>query len=310
MSISVTNITKIYGSQKALDAVSLEIKPGGITGLLGPNGAGKSTLMKILTCFIPPTSGDASVCGFDVLEQSIEVRRKVGYLPENNPLYLDLYVREFLGFIAGTHQIKGNIANRVTEMIEMTGLQSEQHKKIGALSKGYRQRVGLAQAMIHDPEVLILDEPTAGLDPNQLLEIRHLITEAGKTKTVMMSTHIMQEVEAICDRAIIIHHGRIVAHDSTQNLQHLTVSKAVVHVEFATGVSRELLKQIPGVIEIRNPASAIPAQVSNIWNLSGDASIDIRPAIFQFAVDQKLTVLSLHREEQKLEEVFQDLTKK
>ena len=310
MSISVTNITKIYGSQKALDAVSLEIKPGGITGLLGPNGAGKSTLMKILTCFIPPTSGDASVCGYDVLEQSIEVRRKVGYLPENNPLYLDLYVREFLGFIAGTHQIKGNIANRVTEMIEMTGLQSEQHKKIGALSKGYRQRVGLAQAMIHDPEVLILDEPTAGLDPNQLLEIRHLITEAGKTKTVMMSTHIMQEVEAICDRAIIIHNGRIVAHDSTQNLQHLTVSKVVIHVEFAIAVSRELLKQIPGVIEIQNPASGIPAQVSNIWNLSGDASIDIRPAIFQFAVDQKLTVLSLHREEQKLEEVFQELTKK
>jgi ABC-2 type transport system ATP-binding protein len=317
MSISVSNITKIYGTQKALDAVSLEIKPGGITGLLGPNGAGKSTLMKILTCFIPPTSGDASVCGFDVLEQSIEVRKKVGYLPENNPLYLDLYVREFLGFIAGTHQLKGNIAGRVAEMIEMTGLRGEQHKKIGALSKGYRQRVGLAQAMIHDPEVLILDEPTSGLDPNQLLEIRHLITEVGKTKTVMMSTHIMQEVEAICNRAIIIHNGRIVADDSTQNLQHLAISKVIIRVEFAAPVERSLIKQIPGVIEMQDTGYGIrdsgfggPHPASTLWLLSGEPSADIRPAVFQFAVDHKLTVLSLHREEQKLEEVFQELTKK
>ncbi|MEI7663508.1 MAG: gliding motility-associated ABC transporter ATP-binding subunit GldA [Bacteroidota bacterium] len=310
MSISITNITKIYGTQKALDAVSLEIKPGGITGLLGPNGAGKSTLMKILTCFIPPTSGDASVCGFDVMEQSIEVRRKVGYLPENNPLYLDLYVREFLGFIAGTHQIRGNVAGRVSEMIEMTGLQGEQHKKIGALSKGYRQRVGLAQAMIHNPEVLILDEPTSGLDPNQLMEIRHLITEVGKTKTVMMSTHIMQEVEAICDRAIIIHNGRIIADDSTTNLQHLATSKVLVRVEFATPVEHRFLKQIAGVIEIQHPASHTAVTASSVWHLYGDTSSDIRPAIFQFAVDNKFTVLSLHREEQKLEEVFQELTKK
>ncbi|MEI6684142.1 MAG: gliding motility-associated ABC transporter ATP-binding subunit GldA [Bacteroidota bacterium] len=310
MSISVTNITKLYGAQKALDAVTLEIKPGGITGLLGPNGAGKSTLMKILTCFIPPTSGDAAVCGFDVMEQSIEVRKKVGYLPENNPLYLDLYVREFLGFIAGTHQIRENVAGRVAEMIEITGLQSEQHKKIGALSKGYRQRVGLAQAMIHNPEVLILDEPTSGLDPNQLLEIRHLITEVGKTKTVMMSTHIMQEVEAMCDRAIIIHNGRIVADDSTQNLQHLAVSKVLIRVEFATPVAHKLLMQIPGVTEIKHPIQQIHEPVSAVWHLSGIGSADIRPAIFQFAVDHKLTVLSLHREEQKLEEVFQELTKK
>ena len=310
MSISVTNITKIYGFQKALDAVSLEIKPGGITGLLGPNGAGKSTLMKILTCFIPPTSGDASVCGYDVLEQSIEVRKKVGYLPENNPLYLDLYVREFLGFIAGTHQIKRNIAKRVAEMVEMTGLQSEQHKKIGALSKGYRQRVGLAQAMIHDPEVLILDEPTSGLDPNQLLEIRNLITGVGKTKTVMISTHIMQEVEAICNRAIIIHNGRIVADDSTQNLQHLATSKVVINVEFASPVSRSLIDQIPGVTEYQETGDGKREKGSTTWHLSGDQNTDIRPAVFQFAVDHNLTVLSLHREEQKLEEVFQQLTKK
>ncbi len=302
MSISVVNLTKIYGPQKALDAISLEIKPGGITGLLGPNGAGKSTLMKILSCFIPPTSGDASVCGFDILEQSIEVRKKVGYLPENNPLYLDLYVREFLGFIAGTRQLNGNIPKRVAEMVEMTGLQTEQHKKIGALSKGYRQRVGLAQAMIHDPEVLILDEPTSGLDPNQLLEIRHLITEVGKTKTVIMSTHIMQEVEAICNRAIIIHKGHIIADDSTSNLQHLATSKVIIKVEFSTPVDGKLLKLIPGVLEAS-------AAASNLWHLTSSPGTDIRADVFQFAVEHKYTVLSLHREEQKLEEVFQELTR-
>ncbi len=330
MSIKIENITKIYGTQKALDAVTIEIKPGGITGLLGPNGAGKSTLMKILTCFIPPTSGDASVCGFDVLEQSIEVRKKVGYLPENNPLYLDLYVREFLGFIAGTHQLKGNIAGRVADMIEMTGLESEQHKKIGALSKGFRQRVGLAQAMIHDPEVLILDEPTSGLDPNQLLEIRNLITEVGKTKTVMMSTHIMQEVEAICNRAIIIHKGRIVADDSTQNLQHIATSRSIIKVEFDKPIEGRLLTAIPGVLEIMvpgndfeyrilnnefqitkdgKPISPVGEHASHLWNLVSAPGSDIRAAVFQFAVDHKFTVLSLQREEQKLEEVFQELTR-
>ena len=308
MSIIVSNITKIYGAQKALDAVSLEIKPGGITGLLGPNGAGKSTLMKILSCFIPPTSGDASVCGFDVLEQSIEVRKKVGYLPENNPLYLDLYVKEFLGFIAGTHQMRGNIAGRVAEMIDMTGLQTEQHKKIGALSKGYRQRVGLAQAMIHNPEVLILDEPTSGLDPNQLLEIRHLIMELGKTKTVIMSTHIMQEVEAVCNRVVIIHKGRIVADDSTQNLQHMVKSQAMITVEFSSPVQAILLKGIPGVIAVNHPDNS-QGSASKVWHLGSAPELDIRADVFKFAVDNQLTVLSLQREEQKLEEVFQELTK-
>jgi len=327
MSIIINNITKIYGAQKALDSISLDIKPGGITGLLGPNGAGKSTLMKILTCFIPPTSGDASVCGFDVLEQSIEVRKKVGYLPENNPLYLDLYVREFLSFIAGTHQLKGNISGRVSEMVEITGLQTEQHKKIGALSKGYRQRVGLAQAMIHDPEVLILDEPTSGLDPNQLLEIRRLITEVGKTKTVVMSTHIMQEVEAICTRAIIIHHGRIVADDTTQNLQHLASSQSVIRVEFGSPVSAVLLKNIPGVLDVSLPETSSEYRISNIeyrilkemnssgqeqsavWQITAASGRDIRADVFKFAVDNTFTVLSLQREEQKLEEVFQELTR-
>jgi ABC-2 type transport system ATP-binding protein len=308
MSITVSGLTKIYGAQKALDGVTLDIRPGGITGLLGPNGAGKSTLMKILTCFIPASSGTATVCGFDVSDQSIEVRRKVGYLPENNPLYPDLYVKEFLGFIAGMHGMGGNKSARVTEMIGVTGLQSEQHKKIGALSKGYRQRVGLAQAMIHDPEVLILDEPTSGLDPNQLFEIRNLITDLGRTRTVMMSTHIMQEVEAICNRAVIIHQGRIVADDSTQNLQGLSASRAVIRVEFGVPVQKSLILKIPGVLDA-TPFSAIRDPASAAWSLSSLPDTDIRADVFRFAVENNLTVLSLHREEQRLEEVFQELTR-
>ncbi len=314
MSIAVNNITKIYGTQKALDSVSINIHPGEIVGLLGPNGAGKSTLMKILSCFIPPTSGEASVCDFDVLEQSIDVRKKVGYLPENNPLYLDLYVKEFLAFVAGTHQLKGSIKSRVEEIITLTGLQLEQHKKIGALSKGYRQRVGLAQALIHDPEVLILDEPTSGLDPNQLAEIRHLIKEIGKEKTVMLSTHIMQEVEAICGRAIIIHKGKIVADDATENLQKITVSKTMIRVEFSSEVGEQVVQLIPGVKEMmpqkqqagqeksKNPSSSV-------WLLESEPGLDIRAEVFKFAVDKGLTVLSMQKEEQKLEEVFQELTK-
>ncbi len=316
MSISVRNITKFYGSQKALDGVSIEIKPGEIVGLLGPNGAGKSTLMKILTCFLPPTSGEAFICSYDVLEQSIEARKKVGYLPENNPLYLDLYVKEFLEFIAGLHQLKGNARQRITDMIELTGLQLEQNKKIGALSKGYRQRVGLAQALIHDPEVLILDEPTSGLDPNQLLEIRSLIKEAGKAKTVMLSTHIMQEVEAICDRAVIIHQGCIVADDTTQNLQHMSTSKSVIQVEFHSEVAANLLLTIAGVLDVVHPSapsnrkkSGSRPEKSKTWHLVSLPGNDIRADVFQFAVAHQLTVLSLHREEQKMEDVFQELTK-
>lgn len=308
MSIKVNAITKIYGKQKALDAVSFEIAPGEVVGLLGPNGAGKSTIMKILTCFIPPTSGDASVCNFDILEQSIEVRKKVGYLPENNPLYLDLYVEEFLSFIDGIRTASSiqhpaaSRKKRIAGVIELTGLLSEKHKKIGALSKGFRQRVGLAQALLHDPEVLVLDEPTSGLDPNQLLEIRSLIKTIGKEKTVMLSTHIMQEVEAICDRAIIIHKGKIVADDSTQNLHHISSSGNVVRVEFSSVVDVGLLAKINGVkaVTILSPVSFL---------LTAQSSQDIRPDVFRFAVDQKLTVLAMQKEELRLEEVFQELTK-
>ncbi|MFH1297674.1 MAG: gliding motility-associated ABC transporter ATP-binding subunit GldA [Bacteroidota bacterium] len=319
MSIHVDHIIKLYGTQKALDDISLVINPGEVVGLLGPNGAGKSTLMKILSCYLPPTAGEASVCGFDVLEESMEVRRRVGYLPENNPLYLDLYVKEFLGFIAGIHHKEnGNskleirkseienrrskIENRISKIIELTGLQAEQHKKIGALSRGFRQRVGLAQTLLHDPEVLILDEPTSGLDPNQLVEIRNLIREIGREKTIMMSTHIMQEVEAICNRTIIIHKGRIVADDKTINLQKIQSSKIIIRVEFDKPVTKEMLERIIGVKDVLHPASGI-------WHLESDSAIDIRPAVFKFAVDNGLTVLSLQRDEQRLEEVFQELTK-
>jgi ABC-2 type transport system ATP-binding protein len=315
MSINVREITKIYGRQKALDAVSFGIKPGEVIGLLGPNGAGKSTLMKILSCFIPPTSGEASVCDFDVLEQAMEVRKKVGYLPENNPLYLELYVREFLGFIAGIHfraangSRRGIIRKRIDEIIDITGLEAEQNKKIGALSKGFRQRVGLAQALIHDPEVLILDEPTSGLDPNQLLEIRSLIKTIGKEKTVMLSTHIMQEVDAICNRVIIIHKGKIVADDTTSNLHHIASSTNVIRVEFSLKADPGHLRKIPGIIEAREMEQSLKESGSSKWELISDPSVDIRPDLFKFAVDNNLTVLSLIKEELKLEEVFQELTK-
>lgn len=219
MSIIVKNLTKVYGKQKALNDVSLSIEDGEIVGLLGPNGAGKSTMMKILTCFIPPTSGDVKVCGYDIFDNPMEVRRSIGYLPEQNPLYYDMYVREFLLFVAGIHRIEKKLRReRVEEIIELTGLSKEVNKKIAALSKGYKQRVGIAQALIHDPEVLILDEPTTGLDPNQLVEIRNLIKQVGKTKTVLLSTHIMQEVEAVCSRVVIINNGCLVADDETKHL--------------------------------------------------------------------------------------------
>jgi ABC-2 type transport system ATP-binding protein len=301
MSIKVENITKLYGAQKALDNVSFEIKSGEIVGFLGPNGAGKSTLMKILTCYIPQTSGKAEVCGFDVKEQSLEVRKQVGYLPEHNPLYLDMYVKEYLEFIGGLHYIE-NKGKRVKEMIEMVGLQVEQNKKIGALSKGYRQRVGLAQALIHNPKVLILDEPTSGLDPNQLEEIRNLIKQTGKEKTVMLSTHIMQEVEAVCDRVIIINKGKIVANDGTQHLQESSQQKSVLRVEFDKETSKNSIKNIEGVIEVK-------LLTGNIWLIITDADKDIRKDIFDYAVANKLSVLAMQKEEQKLEDIFKQLTK-
>ncbi|MBP7809167.1 MAG: gliding motility-associated ABC transporter ATP-binding subunit GldA [Bacteroidia bacterium] len=300
MSIIVNNISKLYGEQKALNDVSFTVETGQIVGFLGPNGAGKSTMMKIITCYIPPTQGTVKVCGFDILDQSIEVKQQIGYLPEHNPLYLDMYVKEFLEFVGGLYKIK-NIKSRVAEMIELTGLQVEQKKKIGALSKGYRQRVGLAQAIIHDPKVLIMDEPTTGLDPNQLEEIRSLIKMLGKEKTVMLSTHIMQEVEAVCDKVIIINKGEIVANESTANLQKNT-SKQLYTVEFDKAVSKNSLKNIEGVNEV--------TQINdNTWQISTGIEKDIRKEIFDFAVNNKLAVLTMNKEEQKLEDVFKQLTK-
>ena len=302
MSIKANNITKLYGEQKALDNVSFEVNTGEIVGFLGPNGAGKSTMMKILTCFIPQTSGTATVCGYDIAEESLEVRKNVGYLPEHNPLYVEMYIKEYLEFIAGLHHLK-NVKTRIAEMIEMTGLQVEQKKKIGALSKGYRQRVGLAQALIHDPKVLILDEPTTGLDPNQLAEILTLIKEIGKQKTVMLSTHIMQEVEAVCDRVIIVNNGQIVANDITSVLQNSQAqSKQYITIEFDKQTSSSALKTIAGVVDAKNIKE-------NIWQIEANTDKDIRTDIFQFAVQNGMAVLTLHKEEQKLEDVFKELTK-
>jgi ABC-2 type transport system ATP-binding protein len=303
MSIKVNNITKLYGEQRALDNVSFEVNTGEVVGFLGPNGAGKSTMMKILTCFIPQTSGEASVCGYDVAEQSLEVRKQVGYLPEHNPLYLDMYVKEYLEFISGLHHLK-NVNQRIAEMIEMTGLQVEQKKKIGALSKGYRQRVGLAQALIHDPKVLILDEPTTGLDPNQLAEIRNLIIEVGKQKTVMLSTHIMQEVEAVCDRVIIVNDGKIVANDTTSVLQNSQLkNKQFITVEFDKEISLNALKNIQGVVDAKNIKG-------NTWQIETHSDKDLRSDIFQYAVQNGYAVLTLQKEEQRLEDVFKQLTGK
>ena len=302
MSISVRNISKLYGAQKALDDVSFEIGGGEVVGFLGPNGAGKSTMMKVLTCYIPQSGGEASVCGFDVREKSMDVRRNVGYLPEHNPLYLDMYVREYLEFVADIFKLK-KTRERVKEMVGTVGLEREAHKKIGALSKGYRQRVGLAQAMIHDPKVLILDEPTSGLDPNQLEEIRGLIKQLGREKTVMLSTHIMQEVEAICSRVIIIDKGRIVADDSADRLRTAGLSSEAVLVEFDADVAPNELRNISGVQQVDK-------QGDRSWVLGFDAANDIRPAVFEFAVEKGVKVLTLQKAERGLEEVFKELTKR
>lgn len=300
MSIEVKNAFKYYGEQAALNDVSFKINSGEIVGFLGPNGAGKSTMMKIITCFIPKSAGTVNVCGLDVNEDSIEVRKKVGYLPEHNPLYLDMYVKEYLSFIAGVYKIK-NKKERVAEMIELVGLQKEQNKKIQALSKGYRQRVGLAQAIIHDPEVLILDEPTSGLDPNQLVDIRQLILDIGKTKTVMLSTHIMQEVEAICDRVIIIKEGKIVADDSAAGIQEKSAEKQTVLVEFDKDVSRNQLRQIEGVKSVKNLEG-------NKWLFAAES--DIRPSVAKYAQQNGLLVLTMTVETKSMESVFKELTGK
>jgi len=300
MSISVKEVVKNYGNQRALDGVSFQINPGEVVGFLGPNGAGKSTMMKIISCYMPQTDGEVEVCGYNVLQDAMEVKRNVGYLPENNPLYQEMYIREYLSFVGGVYQIK-RLRERITEMIEITGLGPEQGKKIGELSKGYRQRVGLAQALIHDPKVLILDEPTAGLDPNQLNEIRTLIKEIGKEKTVMLSTHIMQEVESICDRVIIINKGLLVADSPVRELQKRKDHEQVITVEFDGILEKDLLLQIEGVKSAKQ-LNDTTYQVTSL------AKTDIRPLVFQLAVEQNRSVLTLSQQDQSLEEVFKSLT--
>lgn len=300
MSITVSGITRYYGTQKALDNVSFEIPSGQIVGFLGPNGAGKSTMMKIITGFLPPTEGNVNVCGLHINGNNLEARRKIGYLPENNPLYLDMYVTEYLLFVAEIYKLD-NKRKRVEEIIETTGLIPERHKKIGALSKGYRQRVGLAQALLPDPEVLILDEPTSGLDPNQIVEVRNLIVKLGEQKTVLLSTHIMQEVQAICERVIIINKGVLVADESAENLEKgIQRSTANIFIEFDRPAAPEKINAITGVVGV--------APKGNGWLVTAKAGKDVRPDLFRFAVENDLIILTLTIERESLEEVFQSLT--
>ena len=302
MSIVVQGVTKLYGEQKALDNVSFQVKTGEIVGFLGPNGAGKSTMMKIITGFIPASSGQVLVNGLEVGTDNPEVKKQIGYLPENNPLYPEMYVREYLGFVASIYNTGTPKKKLIDNIIEVTGLVPEQKKKIGSLSKGYRQRVGLAQALIHNPSVLILDEATTGLDPNQIVEIRKLIKEAGKEKTVMLSTHIMQEVEAICDRVIIIDNGVIVANEEKSNIYSIIRRpKQIIKVEFDKDIKESSLAAIANVTTVKQIKN-------NLWLLEADGDEDIRPALFSFAVNNNLTVLSLQKQESNLEDVFRHLT--
>jgi len=299
MSIKVNQLTKVYGKQKAVDNISFEIAPGDILGFLGPNGAGKSTTMKIATGFIPPTAGSVQVMGHDVVENSKEVRKNIGYLPEHNPLYLDMFVHEYLGFIGSLHGLVGkSLRNRVAEMVNLCGLSVEQNKRIGALSKGYRQRVGLAQALVHDPKVLILDEPTTGLDPNQLVEIRNLIKEISKEKTVIFSTHIMQEVKALCNRVIIINRGTLVVDEAVEKLTAGT--GAILKVEFQNEVDTTLLAGLKGVQKVRREGSQ--------YLLETNGDLDLREPLFKFAAEKGWVILGMQREERNLEDIFQQLT--
>ena len=304
MSIVINGVTKLYGAQKALDNISFEVKTGEIVGFLGPNGAGKSTLMKIITGFIPATSGNVLINGAKVETNNIELKRQIGYLPENNPLYPEMYVREYLSFVASIYNSEQPHKKLIDNIIELTGLAPEQKKKIGALSKGYKQRVGLAQALIHNPAVLILDEATSGLDPNQIIEIRNLIKEVGKEKTVLLSTHIMQEAEALCQRVIIIDRGVIMANEEKSKIYSLiNQTKQIVVVEF----DRET--DLSKLSEIKTANSIKPAGI-NAWQFETDCEEDIRPAIFKFAVDNNLTVLSLNKRQNNLEEIFRHLIPK
>ncbi len=296
MSIQLTSISKIYGSQKAVNCISFEAKKGEIVGFLGPNGAGKSTTMKILTGFIQPNEGTVLVSGIDVIKNPIEAQKNIGYLPEHNPLYLDMYVREYLQFQASIYKVA---KTKVDEIIAKVGLTIEAHKKIEQLSKGYRQRVGLAAAILHDPEVLILDEPTTGLDPNQLVEIRELIKELGKDKTVLLSTHIMQEVEAVCDRVIIINKGGLVIDKPITELK--TSNEQVIKVTFDYKLEEQFIQRLPNLVHYKNT-------VENNWILTFETKEDMRPVIFDFAQENGLKILGLNTENKNLESLFRELT--
>ncbi|MCS7074687.1 MAG: gliding motility-associated ABC transporter ATP-binding subunit GldA [Bacteroidia bacterium] len=303
MMIRVQNLTKEYGTQKAIDNISFEVKSGEIVGFLGPNGAGKTTTMKIITCLIPPSSGEVQVGEWSIHEHSLQIRSQIGYLPEHNPLYLDLYVHEYLQFVAELYQLPSKqIPARIAEMIQLTGLTREQHKKIGALSKGYRQRVGLAQALIHNPPILILDEPTTGLDPNQIVEIRELIREIAQEKTIIFSTHILPEVEAIADRVIIINRGKLMLDEPIQNLKNRLTTEILIRVEFEKpNFQWNWLLSMEGVIRIHE-ISALKFEVFT------KPELDIRKLLYEQSVSQNNSLLSLHRETSSLEDIFREVT--
>jgi len=299
MSIRVEQLTKIYETQKAVNNISFEIAKGEIVGFLGPNGAGKSTTMKMITSFIEPTQGNTFVCDINVQDEPLEARKKIGYLPENNPLYLEMYVEEYLAFVASINKIDGDIKAKVDEMIHLTGLERERKKKIEQLSKGYRQRVGLASALIHDPEVIILDEPTTGLDPNQILEIRGLIKQISKDKTILLSSHIMQEIQALCDRVIIINQGNLIANTSIEDIEQSDKSTYKINLEVDGDLDIKDLK-------LKIQAIDIVRENNNYFTM--EAKSDIRKELFKYCVDNDLAMLTLNMEKQSLEAVFQALT--
>lgn len=302
MSIQVEHVSKVFGRQAALNDISFTVNSGEIVGFIGPNGAGKSTTMKIICSLMAPSAGEVLINGINVSQQSVEIRKKLGYLPENNPLYGEMYVKEYLRYVAGLYYLGKRTGSRVSEVIGMTGLGPEMNKKIGVLSKGYRQRVGLAQAIIHDPEILILDEPTSGLDPNQIVEIRNLISSLGKEKTVILSTHIMQEVEAICQRVIILNKGQVIANDLTGNISAWTSTEShTVVVEFSQDPDETIFKSLPGAALIRKLRPGT-------WLIESAGNYDIRGDLFNLAVSNSLVILSLHRKDRKLEDVFRELT--
>lgn len=302
MSLEVQNLSKQYGQQWAVDGISFQVARGEVVGFLGPNGAGKSTTMKIATGYLPPSNGTVKVVGKDVVSDSLNVRKSIGYLPEHNPLYTDMFVHEYLRFCGGIFSMSGEgLRTRVGEIIELCGLEREQHKKIESLSKGYRQRVGLAQAMLHNPEVLILDEPTSGLDPNQLQEIRRLIKSISRNKTVLFSTHIMQEVQAICDRVVVINKGKIVADDSIQNLLKSGTGKKILTVEFDKSIELETLLQVKGVQNVFSAGT-------NTYKIENEPGVDARAELFKFATEKNLSLIGLKLEETSLEAVFKQLT--